>query len=217
MKKSLFIIAFIFCVTLSAFAQDSPYQKAMKKEIANLNDADSLNEFQQSANGFARISQLNPNEWQPYYYNALAYIFQGLDNSLGLAKKDEALAKAEELIKNAEAISPNNSEIVTLEGFKIMAEVSADPASRGQSLSGTVLYTFGKAMKMDSQNPRAALLMGQMEFGMAKFFHSGTEKACGLVKQSQAIFAAQDDEALKAKLAPTWGRPLANKLAKACQ
>jgi tetratricopeptide (TPR) repeat protein len=217
MKNSLLTIALILCIVVSVFAQESPYQKVMKKEIANLNDADSLNKFQQSANAFARISQLNPNEWQPYYYNALAYIYQGLDNSLSLTKKDEALAKAEELIKKAEAISPNNSEIVTLEGFKIMAEVSADPSSRGQSLSGTVLYTFGKAMKMDPQNPRAALLMGQMEFGMAKFFHSGTEKACGLVKQSQAIYAVQDDEALKAKLAPTWGRPLAEKSVKACQ
>ena len=216
MKNLLVTVALICCVALSTFAQDSPYQKAMKKEIASLNDADSLKKFQQSANGFARIIQLNPNEWQPYYYNALAYIYQGLDNTLSLTKKDEALAKAEELIKKAEAISPNNSEIVTLEGFKIMAEVNADPAGRGQSLSGTVMNVFSKAMKMDPQNPRAALLLGQMEFGMAKFFHSGTEKACGLVKQSQAIFAAQDDEALKAKLAPTWGRPLAEKSAKAC-
>jgi tetratricopeptide (TPR) repeat protein len=217
MKRSLSAIALFLCVTLSAFAQDSPYQKAMKKEIAGLNEAGSLNEFQQSANGFERIIQLNPNEWQPYYYNALAYIYQGLDNSLSLTKKDEVLAKAGELIKQAQDLSPNNSEIVTLEGFKIMAQVSADPGSRGQSLSGTVLSTFGKAMKMDPQNPRAVLLMGQMELGMAKFFHSGTERACGLVKQSQAIFAAQDDETLKAKLAPTWGRRVADQSAKACQ
>ncbi len=217
MKKSLLTITFILCAVVITFAQDSAYQKAMKKEIAKLDVADSLNKFQQSANGFARISQLNPNEWQPYYYNALACIYQGLDNSLDLNKKDEALAKAEELIKKADAISPNNSEIITLEGFKIMAEVSADPASRGQSLSGAVMSTFAKAMKMDPQNPRAALLMGQMEFGLARFFKSGTEKACGLVKQSQAIFAAQDDETLKAKLAPTWGRALAEKSAKACQ
>lgn len=217
MKNSLFTIALILCAIVSVFAQDSPYQKAMKKEIDKLNVADSLSKFRQSANGFARISQLNPNEWQPYYYNALAYIYEGLDNSLDLSKKDEALAKAEELIKKADAISPDNSEIVTLEGFKIMAEVSADPNSRGQSLSGVVMSTFGKAMKMDPQNPRAALLMGQMEFGLARFFHSGTEKACGLVKQSQAIFAAQDEEALKAKLAPTWGKGLAEKSAKACQ
>lgn len=217
MKKSLLIIAFVLCAVVSIFAQESPYQKAMKQEIAKLDQADSLNKFQQSANGFARISQRNPDEWQPYYYGALAYIYQGLDDSSGLIKKDEALAKAEELIKKAEAISANNVEIVTLEGFKVMAEVSADPASRGQSLSGTVMHHFGKALSIDPKNPRAAILMGQMEFGMARFFHSGTEKACGLVKQSQAIFAVQNDEALKAALMPTWGRSLADRLSKACQ
>jgi len=215
MKKSFLTSVFIL-VVISVFAQESPYQKAMKKEISLFDQADSLPKFQQSANAFSRISQLNSGEWQPYYYGALAYIYQGLDGSLSLAKKDEALAKAEELIKKAEAVSANNSEIITLEGFKLMAEVSADPSGRGQSLSGTVLYTFGKALSIDNKNPRAMILMAQMEYGMAKFFKSGTEKACGLVKQSQTIFAAQNEEILKASLLPAWGKGLADKLAKVC-
>jgi len=217
MKKSLLTIALVFSVLVSALAQETPYQQVMKSEIVKLDQADSLPKFQQSANAFSRISQLNPKEWQPYYYGALAYIYQGLDSSVPLLKKDEALAKAEELIKKAETISPDNSEIITLEGFKVMAEVSADPGSRGQSLSGTVLNHFGKALKIDSKNPRASILMAQMEFGMARFFHSGTEKACVLVKQSQDAFAAQNEEALKAALMPTWGKNLADKLSKVCQ
>lgn len=217
MKKLILTIAFVYCAVLSVLAQDSPYQKAMKKEISNLEKADSLSKFQQSANAFARISQLNPGAWQPYYYGALAYIYQGLDGSLSLQKKDEALAKAEELIKKADVISPNNSEIVTLEGFKVMAEVSADPGSRGQSLSGAVMYNFGKALSIDPKNPRATVLMGQMEYGTAKFFHSGTEKACGLVKKSQTLFEEQPVETLTASLLPTWGGSLAGRLAKVCQ
>lgn len=217
MKKLLFTIALVFILITSAFSQETPYQKVMKSEIAKLDHADSLHKFQQSANAFSRISQLNTNEWQPYYYEALAYIYQGLDGSLSLTKKDEALAKAEELIKKAEVISPDNSEIVTLEGFKLMAQVSADPGSRGQSLSGAVLNSFGKALKINPENPRAAVLMAQMELGMAQFFHSGTEKACGLVKQSLGAFAAQNNEALKAALMPTWGKSFADKLSKGCQ
>lgn len=216
MKKSLFTIALIFAVMVSIFAQENPYNKVMITEISKLDQADSLKKFQQSANAFSRISQLNPKEWQPYYYGALAYIYQGLDGSSSLTKKDEALAKAAELIKKADAISPDNSEIITLEGFKVMAEVSADPASRGQSLSGTVMNNFGKALKIDPENPRAALLMAQMEFGMAKFFNSGTEKACDLVKKSQVSFAGQNEEVLKASLLPSWGKNLADKLSKFC-
>lgn len=217
MKNVLSAFALLMFTFVSVFAQDSAYQKAMKKEIANLDKADSLGKFQQSANAFERISKLNPGEWQPYYFGALAYIYQGFDNSFDLGKKDEILAKAEELINKADAISPNNVEIVTLDGFKTMAQLSADAAGRGQSLSGTVMATFGKAMKMDPKNPRATLLMGQMEYGMASFFKSGTGKACGLVKQSQALLAAQDEAALKAALMPTWGKYLADRLAKNCQ
>ncbi|MCF2442837.1 hypothetical protein L0657_02630 [Dyadobacter sp. CY345] len=217
MKKSLLTIILIFAVMVSVFAQETSYQNVMKTEIAKLDHADSLNRFQQSANAFSRISQLNPKEWQPYYYGALAYIYQGLDGASSLEKRDEALAKAEELIKKAEVISPDNAEIIALEGFKVMAEVSADPASRGQTLSGKVMHNFSKALKIDPKNPRAAVLMAQMEFGMARFFNSGTEKACDLVKLSQRSFEAQNEETLKAALLPTWGKNLADKLSKVCQ
>jgi len=80
-----------------------------------------------------------------------------------------------------------------------------------------VMNNFGKALKIDPENPRAAVLMAQMEFGMAKFFNSGTEKACDLVKKSQVSFAGQNQNALKASLMPSWGKFLADKLSKVCQ
>ena len=217
MKTLTFVLTFLILSAISVVAQDSPYQKAMKKEIAKLIAADSLPQLQQSANAFARISELNPNEWQPLYYQSLAYTYQGLNRGLTLDKKDEALAKAEELVKKADGISPNNAEIVTLQGFVTMAKVSADPAGRGQSLSGQVMQTFGKALSIDNKNPRALVLMAQMEYGMAKFFGSGTEKACGLSKQSVTVFAGQDEEALKAAILPTWGKTLAEGMVKNCQ
>lgn len=217
MKKLAKITIVLLFTFLTASAQDSPYQKAMKTEIANLMDADSLPAYQKSTNAFARISALNPNEWQPYYYGALASIYQGLENELSSDKRDEILSKADELITKADAIAKNNAEIVALQGFVIMAKLNVDPSTRGQNLSGQVLQTFGKALTMDNKNPRTLALSAQMEFGMAKFFGSGTEKACGLAKQSLAIFATEDEAARKAALLPTWGKPLAEKLAKGCQ
>jgi len=216
--KKLFTIIALFLLTVSVtIAQDSPYQKAMKKEIAKVIETDSIPELQQSANAFARIAEMNGKEWQPLYYQALAYTFQGLNRSLTLDKKDEALAKAEELIKKADAISPNNSEIVALQGFIIMGKVNADPSSRGQSMSGQVMATYGKALGIDNKNPRALALMAQMEYGMAQFFGSGSEKACKLAKQSREIFAGQNKETLKAAMLPTWGKSMAESLLKKCE
>ncbi len=217
MKSISFTIVVLCFAFVAAFGQDSPYQKAMKKEIAKVIETDSLNELQQSANAFARISELNPKEWLPVYYNALAYTFQGFNKNLSLDKKDEALAKASELVKKAGTLSAGNAEIVTLEGFILMAKLSADPANRGQSMSGQVLAAYGMALGIDGKNPRALAALAQMEFGMAQFFGSGTEKACGLAKQSAAIYAAQDEQALKAAMLPTWGRSMANGLIKSCK
>ena len=217
MKKLAQITIALLFTFLTAAAQDSPYEKAMKKEIAKFIGSDSLPVLQQSANAFGRIAELNPTEWLPAYYQALAYTFQGLDKSLSLDKKDEALAKADELAQKADALSKNNAEIVALQGCVLMAKLNADAASRGQSLSGPVLQTFGKARAMDPKNPRALALTAQMEYGMAKFFGSGTEKACGYAKESLAIFASEDEAARTAALLPTWGQPLAEKLAKGCQ
>ena len=77
----MLILAIVFGTMVSVFAQETAYEKAMKKEIVKLDQADSLSKYKNSANAFSRISQLNPNEWQPYYYEALAYIYQGLDNA----------------------------------------------------------------------------------------------------------------------------------------
>jgi hypothetical protein len=217
MKKPAYFLTLFLLAAFSAIAQDTPYQKAMKKEIAKVIEADSLPELQQSANAFARISDLNPKEWQPLYYNALAYTYQGLNNRLTTDQKDQALALADALVKKANALSPDNVEIVTLQGFVTMAKLSADPAGRGQSLSGQVMQTFGQALSLDNKNPRALVMMAQMEAGMAKFFGSGPEKACGLAKQSAEIFAAQDEEALKAAILPTWGKNLAEQMVKNCR
>ena len=217
MKKLFSVIAVFFLALSLVTAQETPYQKVMKKEIEKLITTDSISSLQASANAFARIAELNAKEWQPLYYQGLAYTFIGLDKSLSLDLKDAALAKAEEMIKKADALSPNNSEIVTVQGFITMGKVSADPGSRGQSLSGQVMATFGKALTIDNKNPRALILMSQMEYGMSKFFGNGTEKACGLAKESLAIFNSQDEDARKAALQPTWGKSLAENMVKGCK
>ncbi|QRR02041.1 hypothetical protein [Dyadobacter sandarakinus] len=216
--KNLTVLCCLFLLMhAGVYAQDSPYQAAMKKEIATLTTADSLPQLRQSVNAFARIAALNPGEWQPLYYGALACTYQGLAASLSLDKKDAWLAQAWDLVNKAAAISPDNSEIVAMQGFVTMAKLSADPGSRGQSLSPVALQFFGRAIALDENNPRALALMAQMEWGIAQFFGSSTEKACVLASRSRALFAAQDNEALKAALKPAWGSHLAEKVMQHCK
>ncbi len=217
MKKLITIILFFLISSTVSMAQDTAYKKAMKKEIGKLLQADSISALQESANAFNRIANMNTKEWLPLYYEALAYTYQGLSRPLSLDQKDVLLAQAEELIHKADVLSPENAEIITLKGFILMGKLSADPANRGQSLSGTIMATYGKAIVLNNKNPRALGLMAQMEFGMAQFFGNGTDKACGLAKQSMLLFESQDEEKLKDEMLPTWGKGMTEQLMKQCK
>lgn len=217
MKKLITIILFFLISNTVSMAQDTAYKKAMKKEIGKILQADSISVLQESANAFNRIANMNNKEWLPLYYEALAYTYQGLNKSLSLDQKDVLLAQAEELIHKADVLSPENAEIITLKGFILMGKLSADPANRGQSLSGTIMATYGKAIGLNNKNPRALGLMAQMEFGMAQFFGNGTDKACGLAKQSMLLFESQDEEKLKDEMLPTWGKEMTEQLMTRCR
>jgi hypothetical protein len=91
--------------------------------------------------------------------------------------KDQYFDQAMELVNKADKIAPNNSEITALKGYVIMGKLSVDPMSRGQEMSPLAMQTFGKAIALDKENPRATTLMAQMELGMSQFFGSGPVKS----------------------------------------
>ena len=216
MKKS--IITFIMLLTwiTAAIAIDPAYEKAMTTQLENLRKASSEEDYRAVANAFARIGEMNEEAWLPQYYAGLALTNMSFRINGKIAEKDAILNKANEHVVKAAQISPSNSEIVALEGFVMMAKLSVDPQSRGQSLSPKVMQTYGKAIELDKNNPRALVLMAQMEQGMAQFFGQGPEKACGLARISQDLFKKEAQKEKENILEPTWGREIADQLVKIC-
>lgn len=212
MKKYTLITALLMFITVFANAKNEAYEKAMLKEIQALFNAGPISELQKSANAFARIAEMNADEWLPDYYAAIAYANMGFRSEGGLEEKDGYYAQARKHIEKADRISPNNSEIVAVKGFIIMGELAADPNSRGQHLSALAMQTFGQAVELNRQNPRAIIMLGQMELGMAQFFGQGPGKACGLVDASLALFAKEEAESKEGNLNPTWGKAMAEEM-----
>jgi tetratricopeptide (TPR) repeat protein len=212
MKKHILILSLTLLVAVFANAKNDAYEKAMLKEIKTMGQAGPVEEMQKSANAFARIADMNEGQWLPDYYAALAYANMGFRSQGSLEEKDGYYSQAKKHIEKANVISPNNSEIVAVQGYITMGELAADSNSRGQSLSGVAMQTFGKAIELNRQNPRAIILMAQMEYGMAQFFGQGPEKACGLVDASLGLFAKEAAEAKEGNLNPTWGKRLAEEM-----
>ncbi|GAA5036406.1 hypothetical protein GCM10011506_30580 [Marivirga lumbricoides] len=214
MKKTVLTFAILIIVVTSSIAEIiNPYEKAMKAQLALLDSAQTIQEYQAVANSFERIAQKESNEWLPLYYAAYSYINIGFDKSLTLDQKDTYFNKAEELLKKAETLSANNSEITALRGYAVMAKLAADPASRGQSLSPVAMQLFGKAIQQNGKNPRALYLMAQMEYGMAQFFGSGTEKACSMAKKSVFLYENESIEGIN----PYWGAEMAKEMTTKCK
>ena len=206
------LLAGMLLLSINLFAGNEAYIKAMKKGLEAMDNANGREDLQNAANMFDRIGEKESTEWLPSYYSGLCYVYMSFSQGLEPEDRDRYLAKATERADAAGMISENNSEIVLLKGYISMAKLSADPASRGQTLSPLTMQMFGKAMEMDPTNPRAYALMARMELGMARFFGSGEEKACGLAYKSIELF----DKEEVASIEPRWGQNIVNQMIEDC-
>jgi hypothetical protein len=131
-----------------------------------------------------------------------------------VGKKDQYLDLAASQLDKAKAVKENESEIVALEGFIHMIRVTVDPATRGQKYSSLAFQSFGKAIGLNPENPRALVFMAQMQYGTAQFFKSSTEEACATLAQAIEKFASFKTDN---PLAPQWGIGMANGMKGQCQ
>ncbi len=200
-------------IASTVHANDDKYIAVMKKNIEQLNNAKSPEDFQSAVNGFERIAQKETDKWEPFYYAGYGTLITAIQEQDG-AKKDALLDKALASAQKAAAVKPNESEIVALIGFVHMIRVTVDPASRGQQYSGMAFQEFSKAVKLNPENPRALALLSQMQFGTAKFFGSGTDEACATNTAAIAKFETFTSEN---PLAPVWGKDMTVQMEGACK
>lgn len=210
MKKLMIISVLSFCTGL-LFANDK-YEKAMQANIDAIYNAQSPEQIQAAINSFERIGAAEKSKWEPFYYASFGYVMMST-RELDGTKKDLLLDKATEGLNKAKAIRADESEIVALEGFVYMMRVTVDPATRGQQYSGMAMQTFGKALSLNPNNPRAMALLAQMEFGTAQFFKAPTTSACEKATKSLEMFEYYKSENA---LAPAWGKESAMRVLKQC-
>lgn len=206
------LIAALACLAVIASANDR-YTETMQKNIEVVYKAKSVEEIQAAVNAFERIGDAEKSKWEPFYYASYGYLMIALRVNEPAAK-DKQLDLALETLKKASAVNSTESEIVALEGFIHMIRVTIDPASRGQQYSGLAMQTFGKAIGMNPENPRALALMAQMQYGTAQFFGSPTTEACGTLNKALEKF-----ETYKSTnpLAPVWGKSMAEGMKAQCK
>ncbi|WP_026952522.1 tetratricopeptide repeat protein [Algoriphagus mannitolivorans] len=214
MKKYFLSLVFLFAALAIAKANDPAYENAMKKQLQAMKSIQSAEESQNVSNAFLRIAEAKNEEWLPLYYAAYLQTMAAFRFEVN---KDQYFDQAMELTKKAEKISPNNSEIIALQGFIVMGKLAVDPMNRGQEMSPQAMQLFGKAIALDKENPRATTLMAQMQLGTAQFFGQGPEQACGLARVGLELYAKEESKVNESYLLPTWGKNQAQQVLNACK
>ncbi|MBK7966719.1 MAG: hypothetical protein IPK10_16605 [Bacteroidetes bacterium] len=157
--------------------------------------------------GIETVATSSKSDWISQYHAA----FQNA--VLSSEKKDTSearkmLNKAEEYIKTANSIQPNESEIVLLRAMINGMRIGMNP-TLGATLGPDVMKGYAEAKKLNAENPRVYLVLGE------SYMHMPEEAGGGLkVAKANLEIALKKFENDKHEdpAWPTWGKDRALKL-----
>ena len=206
--KKLFISLSLLIFSAAVIAQSARYAEFMKKNMAQLDSAQSPEAFQDIANNFERIAGAEKDQWHAYYYAAYAMAMKSFITK-DKSQVDGICDKADEFLSMAESLNSNNSEITTLKAMLLESRMSVDQ-SRGMTLGPRASTLLEKALsEQPANNPRALTQMAQMKYYTPVAFGGGKEP--GLVYIKKAV-AAYGSFVPASELDPNWGKGYAEQL-----
>ncbi len=182
---SLFILMTILGIAVSGQSQ-SQYESGMQQAFGLWSDAKPI----QASALFERIALAEKDNWIPYYYAANTLITASFATKEA-STVNELLKKAESFIATGHALSPENSELTTLEGTMYTGYVAMDPATYGMKYSNKIINLHSKAIDLDPKNPRAQLNKIEFDMGTARFFGNDMAAFCPLIKGTKPLFENQ--------------------------
>ena len=212
--KKLLLITGCFLLMISSFAQSEKFTAAMKKNLAAMdtsfkNPADLI----KVANNFERIASAEKIEWLPYYYAAFCQVNYGFMEQ-DKDKVDAIADKASELIKKADSLAPNNSEISCIKSMIASCHMMVNPMQRWQQYGAESGSNMAAAMKQDPANPRPYYLKGQGLKYTPEQFGGGCKTARPELQTALDKYATFKPAG---ELHPNWGKEITAQLIKGCE
>lgn len=202
------LLSSTFCL-----ASDPAYDKAMSQSLEQLGEAKSLDDFQNTANSFSRISNVATSDWLSKYYQVHCYVLMSFMEA-NKSKKDEYLDKGDLILAELLELQKGNSEVFAMQSFWFTARLSVDPATRGQEYMGLSAAAYKKALALNPTNPRALYLQLSNEVGMASFFGKDVSSYCDRIL---SLLTNWDKYNEVEKLYPSWGKGQVEGMAIRCE
>ena len=202
MKKTILIVCMALLASTLMSANEKYFQK-MSEAVTQFNSSSSIEDFQNTANKFSIIANVESSEWLPLYYQAHCYILISFMDSSGAERKDGYLDQANGLIEKMLELAPEESEFYVMKAFSHTGRLLVNPPARSQTTSPLVSQALGKALHLDPDNPRAMFLKLSNGLGTAQYFGSDTAPYC---EEARRLLERWDTYVLKSKIHPAWGK-----------
>ena len=213
MKKFIFLLVVVL-FNLAAMAQKPEFLQTMGETLGEFSNVQNVADMQALGNKFQMIANVEKEEWLPLYYHAHCYIILSFMEQGDAAKKDSYLDVAENSIKKLIELAPNEAEAFVMQAFYLTGRLVVNPMERGQEYSGLSQQAIGKALALDSSNPRAQLLKIQMDMGSAPYMGMDPKSFC---PQAKELLAKWDNFTPKSPIHPVWGKDQISEIAKGCE
>ncbi|MEN8226867.1 MAG: hypothetical protein ABFS38_01840 [Bacteroidota bacterium] len=212
MKRAILIIsAAIIASTL--MGANEKYTQKMGETITQFSTCRSIEDFQNLANKFRIIANVETEEWLPLYYEAQCYITMSFMDRSGAEGKDAYLDQANTSIEKMLELAPDESEVYALQAFYYTGRLVVNPPERAQTTAPMVSVAIGKSLGLNPNNPRAKYIRLSNEIGTARFFGSDTTPYC---KSARELLDQWDSYQVKSAIHPAWGKDQVEEIVNDC-
>ena len=202
MKKTTLLLCAMLIASIAMAGDDKYYQK-MGETLGEFSSCSSVEDFQNLANKFRVIANVEKEEWLPLYYEAHCYVLISFMENLSAEEKDGYLEKASSLIESMEELAPNEAEIQVMKAFYFTGSLVVNPPQRDQGTTPLIHAAIAKALTMEPNNPRAIFLRISNGMGTASYFGEDTAPFC---EQASELLHNWDSYELKSPIHPNWGK-----------
>lgn len=211
MKTKMILVLLLLATTINA--QNTKLENALLKNLKQMEEAKSSEDFQNIANGLERIAEAEKGEWLAQYYAGYINLITGMQQEAN-AKKDEYYDRALSYINKADELSPDNSEICVLKSWALGVKIGIDPMNRGQQLGMEAGMLTAKAIELNPENPRAHFMKGQSAMYTPEQYGGGKNIALRYLENAVAKYKTFKPSS---PAMPFWGEKQANEALEKCK
>lgn len=188
------------------------YVASIQSLIADVEDASSIEDLQNSALQFVELSKSHQNNWEAMYYAAYCYISMCAQERVP-AQKAIYLDQAQSYIESAKQLT-DNAELHILQAYLYQSRANGNINMSASNATTLVNASLAEAEKMDANNPRIYFLKAQNLYFLPSEAGGGLNNACPLIQQAIQKYETYQPAT---PISPNWGQNMTQEMFAVCQ